>query len=77
MAFLHALTDSRTPSVRKQAFSSVILGALGWLTRGWSTVPMAARVSIPVKRLMERTFESLSHAAVSMIDPFKNAIEVD
>ena len=33
-------------------------------------MPIAARVSIPVKRLMERTFESLGHAAVSMRDAF-------
>ena len=37
---------------------------------------MAARISIPVKRLMESTFESLGHAAVSMIDAFRVPLRV-
>jgi hypothetical protein len=37
---------------------------------------MAERESIPVKRLMERTFESLGHTAVSIIDALRLPLRV-
>lgn len=45
-----------TPSVMKALWMSEIEGGRGWLTRGWSGVPIEERWSMPVKRFMERTF---------------------
>lgn len=59
MARRAARTESETPWVRKVVFSSVMVGGLGWLTRGCEVVPMEERVSMPVYWLMVRTFSRL------------------
>ena len=47
-AFRAAVTASATPSVRKTLQSSPMVGARSMFAIGWSTVPIALRVSIPV-----------------------------